>query len=43
MRDSKDFQVVIKLPQPVETCINKQVLLPRLECDQVCTDEPDYD
>jgi len=28
-------KVVIKLPQPVETCINKQVLLPRLECDQV--------
>merc|ERR1712123_265407 len=28
-------KVVIKLPKPVETCINKQVLLPRLECDQV--------
>jgi len=28
-------KVVIKLPQPVETCINKQVLLPRVECDQV--------
>ena len=26
---------MIKLPKPVETCINKQVLLPRLECDQV--------
>ena len=30
-----ELQVVIKLPKPVETCINKQVLLPRLECDQV--------
>ena len=29
------LQVIIKLPQPVETCINKQVLLPRLECDRV--------
>merc|ERR1712106_197648 len=28
-------KVVIKLPKPVETCINKQVLLPRLDCDQV--------
>merc|ERR1712123_387605 len=28
-------KVIIKLPQPVETCINKQVLLPRLECDRV--------
>merc|ERR1712106_481793 len=28
-------KVVIKLPKPVETCINKQVLLPRLECDRV--------
>ena len=29
------LQVVIKLPQPVETCIHKQVLLPRVECQQV--------
>merc|ERR1712215_532301 len=28
-------KIVIKLPKPVETCINKQVLLPRLECDKV--------
>jgi len=28
-------KVVIKLPQPVETCIHKQVLLPRVECQQV--------
>merc|ERR1711887_24892 len=28
-------KVVIKLPKPVETCINKQVLLPRLECQKV--------
>merc|ERR1712215_135700 len=28
-------KIVIKLPKPVETCINKQVLLPRLECQKV--------
>lgn len=27
--------VNIKLPQPEETCIIKQVLLPRVECQQV--------
>ena len=27
--------VSIKLPQPEETCIIKQVLLPRVECQQV--------
>jgi len=27
--------VSVKLPQPVQTCIIKQVLLPRIECQQV--------
>ena len=27
--------VSVKLPQPEETCIIKQVLLPRVECQQV--------
>ena len=27
--------VSVKLPQPVETCIIKQVLLPRVKCQQV--------
>merc|ERR1712226_659745 len=27
--------VSVKLPQPVETCIIKQVLLPRIKCQQV--------
>jgi len=28
-------KVTVKLPQPIETCITKPVLLPRVECDQV--------
>jgi len=28
-------KVTVKLPQPIETCITKPVLLPRIECDQV--------
>ena len=27
--------VSVKLPQPVETCLIKQVLLPRIKCQQV--------
>ena len=32
--------VTVKLPQPVETCIIKQVLLPRVKCQQVGQSSP---